>query len=154
MTTPLDFVGVLAALESHALSTGRFERVNLHEPKNAPGKGLTLAIWANNISPAAVASGLSVTTAYIEFNLRVFTPMLMEPQDAIDPRVLEAVDVLMAAYASDFTLGGRVRNVDLLGAHGPGLRAQAGYITVDKTVFRVMTITLPILINDAWEQVA
>lgn len=152
--TTIDATGVLGAVASHALATGRFERVNQHEPKNAPGKGLTVAVWANNVAPAAVASGLDATTAYIEFNIRIYTDMLMEPQDAIDPRVLEAVDALLTAYSGDFTLGGRVRNVDLLGAHGPGLRAQAGYLDINKTMYRVMTITLPIIVNDAWEQVA
>ncbi|KKL71856.1 hypothetical protein LCGC14_2090690, partial [marine sediment metagenome] len=44
--------------------------------------------------------------------------------------------------------------VDLLGMAGEPLRARAGYITQDKTLYRVMDITLPLLIANAWVQAA
>jgi hypothetical protein len=90
----------------------------------------------------------------VEFTLRMFSNMLQEPQDAIDPEMLRSVDVLMGAYSSDFDLGGTVRNVDLLGAHGVGLSAVAGYLSVDNKMFRVVDVTLPLIVNDVWEQVA
>jgi hypothetical protein len=78
--------------------------------------------------------------------------MLSEPQDAIDPEMLNAVDVLFTAYNGDFDLGGEVRNIDLLGQFSNGLSAQAGYINVSGNNYRVMTITLPMVVNDAWSQ--
>ena len=149
----LNVIGLLAAIESHALSLGRFDRVNTHEPKNAPGSGLTCAIWADRIEPARGASGLAATTSRVTFNIRVYTSMLQEPQDAIDPAVMEAVDALMAAYSGDFELGGQARNVDLLGQTGTPMQAQAGYLTIGSTMYRVVTVTLPVLVNDLWEQV-
>ena len=44
--------------------------------------------------------------------------------------------------------------VDLLGMAGSPLGAQAGYINQDGALYRVMTITLPLLITDAWTQAA
>jgi hypothetical protein len=133
---------------------GLFERVNTSEPKNAPGNGLTAAVWLQMVSPVAAASGLAATSARVEFMLRIYSNMLQEPQDAIDPEILSAVDVLMGAYSGDFDLGGTVRNVDLLGAHGVGLSAVAGYLSVDNKMFRVVDVTLPLIVNDVWEQVA
>ncbi len=143
---------ILDAARAHAMALGRFERVSQHEPKNAPGSGLTCAIWADSIQPVAAASGLAATSARLVLMVRVYTSMLAEPQDEIDPAVIAAVDALIGAYHSDFTLGGLVRNVDVLGQHGAPLAAQAGYLNQDNRIFRVMTITLPLIVSDAWTQ--
>ncbi len=150
--TPLDAVGILAVVESHALASGRFGSVNGHEPRSAPGSGLTAAVWAQSIEPVPAGSGLAQTSIRLALNVRIYTPMTAQPPDAIDPAVVAATDALMAAYSGDFTLGATVRNVDLLGQHGAPLRADAGYLNQDGTLLRVMTITLPLICNDVWEQ--
>lgn len=148
----IDIRAILAALESHALATGRFEKVNTHEPKSSPGNGLTSAIWVQQIRPVPAGSGLAVTTGAVTFTQRLYTTMLQEPQDAIDPAMVEAVDVMLRAYSGDFTLDDQIRNVDLLGSTGTPLGAQAGYVSIDRTLFRVMDITIPCIANDLWEQ--
>ena len=148
----LDTLAILQAAESHVAATGHFERVNRHEPKNAPGNGLTAAIWVQDLRPAAQASGLAAIAAILIVNVRLYSNMLADPQDLIDPKLVAATDALMSAYASDFTLGDRVRNVDLLGQFGEGLSAKAGYLEQDRKMFRVMTINLPLVINDVWTQ--
>lgn len=148
----LNTEGILNIVVSHALSLGIFERVNTHEYKSAPGKGLYAEIWADLITPAR--SGLDVTSALVIFNVRVRSDMIQEPQDAIDPVIMNAVDLLMGAYTGDFELGGTARNIDLLAGSSPGLRAEAGYLNQDNKVFRIMTVTLPVLINDVWNQEA
>lgn len=137
---------------SHAQASGWFDKVNGHEPKNAPGNGLTLAVWAQSLGPVPGASGLRSTTARLVLNVRAYSSMIQEPQDAIDPNLLAATDALMTAYSGDFDFGANVRNVDLLGAYGVGLSATAGYLTQDGRIFRVMTITVPLIINDVWSQ--
>jgi hypothetical protein len=147
-----DFTGLTNALVSHAATLGVFERVNAHEPKNAPGAGISCAIWAQEIGPVPAGSGLASTTGRVGFNVRIYTSMVSEPQDAIDPDVLTAVDKLMTDYSASFTLGGLVRLVDLLGQAGQPLSAQAGYLTIGDKMYRVMTILLPLIINDMWTQ--
>lgn len=149
----IDAAGIMGAVKDHALTSGMFERVNGHEPKNAPGKGLTVAIWADYVGPV-LSSGLAMTSARVVLMVRIYSSMLMEPQDAIDPNIIAAVDALMDAYSGDFELGGTARSVDLLGSSGTSLSAQAGYLEQDHKHFRVMTITLPVVVNDAWDQVA
>lgn len=143
---------ILEALVSHAMTLGVFDRVNKHEPKNAPGRGFTCAFWLGNIDPLPGASGLVATTVRVMWQARVYTNMLAEPQDGIDPDMLNAVDALMNAYSGDFTLGGLIRNVDLLGEFGEALRAMPGYLDQDNRKFRVATIMIPLIINDAWGQ--
>lgn len=137
---------------SGALQTGLFETVNGHEPKSAPGNGLTAAVWVDMITGVGAASGLSATSGVVTLNVRLYTPFLQEPPDAIDPNILAAASTLLSLYTGGFTLGATVRNIDLLGTFGRPLAAQAQYITQDNTAYRVMTITLPVVVNDLWTQ--
>ncbi len=148
----LDPQAILDRVTSHAQASGHFERVNGHEPKSAPGNGLTAAVWVEYIGPAPRQSGLAVTAGLLRLTVRLFSNMLAEPQDGIDPALLAATSDLMGLFSGDFDLGGTVRNVDLLGQTGAPLSAQAGYIDVDKRLYRVYTITLPLVVNDVWTQ--
>jgi hypothetical protein len=150
----LDTQGIIDAVASHAAASGFFERVNAHEPKNAPGNGVTGAVWVDRGGPAPGQSGLSSTSALLVLKFRVYTNMLAEPSDAIDPAVMNALDALVTAWSGDFELGGQVRNVDLLGASGVPLSWQAGYLSQDNRVYRVMDLTLPLVISDVWAQAA
>ncbi|MES9522465.1 hypothetical protein [Streptomyces capoamus] len=150
----LDITTILDAVVTHALTSGYFSQVNGHEPKSAPGTGLSAAVWVEQIGPARGGSGLAATSTRLALNVRLYTPMVQEPEDAIDPNLMTALDALMAAYSGDFTLDGLVREVDLLGTYGDPLSARAGYLTTSGAEYRVMTITLPLIVNDLWEQVA
>lgn len=147
----LNITDLFTRMRDHALSTGLFETVNGHEPKSAPGHGLTAAMWTQVIQPVR-SSGLDSTTLRVEVSVRIYKPMLSEPQDAIDPDIVSAVDVLCDAYSGDFTLGGTIREVDLLGAYGAPLSAVAGYLNQDSKLYRVMTVTVPLIVNDVWGQ--
>jgi hypothetical protein len=148
----MDALGIFAAVESHALTLGVFDRVNMHEPKSAPGNGVTCSIWVERIHPVVGGSGLDKTSYRLELSERVQLPMLSEPQDTIDLRILSAVDKLLEVYSGDFDLGGLVRNVDLMGEFGDPLSGEAGYIEQDSRIYRVMVVTLPLIINDLYTQ--
>ena len=143
---------LVARLESIALVTNVFRTVNFHEPKSAPGTGLRLAIWCQSIEPIAKASGLASTSGYVVCSARAYGNMLAKPEDEIDPRIMSAMTTLIGAYSADFTLGGTVRNLDLLGAYGQRLAAAAGYVTIDSHLYRQMTLTVPCVIDDMWVQ--
>jgi hypothetical protein len=151
MTLAID--AIIDAVASHASATGWFDRFNGHEPKNAPGNGLTGAVWLEGVRPVA-SSGLASSSALLVLNVRLYTSMLQEPQDRIDPTMVKALSDLYAAYAGDYTLGGLVRHVDLRGADGIPLSAKAGYLNQDQRMFRIITITLPVVVNDAWDEEA
>lgn len=147
----LDTNGIFDALTSHAASLGIFEIVQMHEPKMSPGSGLCFALWCASISPSR--SGLNSTSVQVVFEARIYVSMLQEPQDGIDSTIMSAVDALMDAYNGDFDLGNEVRNIDIFGEEGTKLTAVAGYINQDNKLYRVMTITIPVIVNDVWSQV-
>lgn len=148
-----DVVAVENAIVSHQLASGHFESVNFHEPKNAPGNGVRAATWVRSIDPIR-SSGLASTTIRVIWNTRIYVNMLQEPQDQIDRNILNAATDLMLDYTADFELGGEARHIDILGAYGQSLAADAGYLTQDEREYRVMIITLPVIFNDVFDQVA
>ncbi len=142
-------------IQSHAERLRLFDAVNGHEPKAAPGNGITCSIWVAGFRPTQ-SGGLASTTMVLTFNVRLYTSMLTDPQDMIDPNLMTAVEKLVGSLSADFTLDGMesVRCIDLLGMDSEGLGGEAGYLEIDKKMFRVFTITVPLLINDAFPQVA
>lgn len=148
----LDVIGIRDTLLSHALSLGMFSQVSGHEPKAAPIGDLYGALWMNSMAPARGRSGLASTTIRLEYWFRIGTNMIAEPQDDIDPKVLVATAALMMAYSGDFELGGLAEEIDLLGMAGEGLGARAGYLDQDGRLYRIMTITIPIIVSDVFDQ--
>lgn len=142
------------AVVSDALQLGVFERVNQHEPKVAPGNGVSASVWVQAITPVARASGLNATSGVVTLNMRVYSNFLSHPLDDIDPGIMTATSTLLNAFTGGFTLGGTVRDIDLLGMYGQSMGAVAGYINQDNRIYRIMTITLPVVINDLWTQEA
>ena len=145
---------VFNSLISLALQSAYFDNVNQHEPKSAPGYGITCSVWIQTITPIR-GSGQAATSGLLLMNMRLYTSMTQQPFDMIDPNITKAVTWMMGAISGKFQLGlPDTRNVDLLGINGYLLSAQAGYVEIDRKMMRVMTMTVPIVINDMWAQSA
>ena len=151
---PLDVATILTALRDHAVGTGLFTAVHNHEPRAITTGLLVAGIWWTSSMPARGYSGLDATTMRVLFTCRVYTNANDEPRDEIDVRLLGGVDALMRAYTGDFTLGGLIREVDVLGRSGVPLAATSGYTPEQQNTAekRIATITLPLIVNDLYEQ--
>lgn len=150
----LDVAALLDGVVSPALASGIFDRVNTEEPRSAPGSGLSAAVWIDYIGPSPLTSGLASTSGIVRLRMRLYTSMTTAPTDMIDPDLLSATSYLLGLFSSGFTLAGAIRNVDLLGAYGPPLSGQAGYLNIGGTLMRIMDITIPCVVNDIWSQIA
>lgn len=142
-----DFQALIDAVASDALETGVFDAVNTHEPKTPPGNGMTCSIWAADIHPVT-SSGLGAVSYLVVLTARIQTPTVQQNPDQIDPLIMTATGTLMVQFAGGFTLGGTVREIDLIGQHSSGLSAKPGYITPNNIVYRVMDVSVPIIVND------
>lgn len=147
----LDAGAVLTAIADHARQLGVFERVHTHEPRTAPGNGVTLALWSDGITPTR-ASGLAAVSVRLPFSGRIYVPGDTEPQDAIDPTLLSATSTFLGALAGDFELGGDARMVDIFGADGQPMGGQAAYLKMDDREYRIMSLSVAVIVNDAWTE--
>lgn len=144
--------GVYSAALSAAKKLNVFENVIAHEPKAKPPSLPALAVWTQNLVPVAAASGLSSTSGRLGLRARIYLNFMSKPEDRLDPELIRLTSALLGAYSGGFTFGGQVMEVDLLGAYGESLSAEAGYIEHDGTHFRVMQVNIPVIISDLWVQ--
>ena len=152
---------VVAAFRTHLQGCGLFDDVTGHEPKNPPtGAGVTAAVWVESLVPTEAFTSLNATSVVVTFTVRLYRNMLGEPQDDIDPQIMEAADKVCELVSGDFTLGDAVDFVDLLGqaagggraAGGRGMSVDFGYLNLGGTMFRVADITVPVVVGDHWAQ--
>jgi hypothetical protein len=149
---------IIDTVVSHAQRLGVFDQVNAHEPDSPPGSGVTAAVWADYLGPATGLSGLKATQGLFVVKVRSYCSMLQEPEDLIDPALLRASWQLMAAISADIDLGivdddgDEDAWVDLLGMSRLRLETLAGYLQQGDVTYRVMTTSVPIIINNLWPQ--
>lgn len=153
MAAGLQIDAMLNIVTSHARAVKKFQRVNGHEPKSAPGNGLHCATWLDTIE-AIELSGADQVSVVVVFTVQLYSNFVQKPEDGIDPGLVNALDALMSAYVGDFELGGKARNLDIFGSSGFKFQARAGYVDIDGKKYRTIEITLPYLVNDAWAEVA
>jgi hypothetical protein len=147
---------VLNALISHALALGVFDSVNQFEPSAEPGAGAHLTLAYDQWRPHR--SGLDSTSVVSVFSARVGVPLTL-PLETVEERVLAAHDAYVDALSGDFTLtspddGSQlITGVDLLGESGFTLSGKAGYVPYsDGPTYRVIVVTVPLIISDVWGQ--
>lgn len=140
----------LVNVSSMLKKMGIFRDVARVEPKGAPASGLTVVVFLNTIFPAAGASGLNAASGLFVYTIRIYTNMLQEPAEKIDVILANAIDKIFTALMGDCKLGATVRNIDVFGELGTPLKAVAGYVEIDKVMYRNVDITLPLIMNDTW----
>jgi hypothetical protein len=153
----LDVQALINAVRDKALATGLFGVINGHEPATPLPNGLDAAVWMQAIGPSKQFSGLSATAASVILWMRIYSKALDNTAtpadlDAIDPAIGDATSSMMALLSGDFELGNTVLAVDLLGMNGVPLSSKAGNIDVSGTVYRIVDITIPLIIDAVWTQ--
>ncbi len=139
---------LFTAIQSYAEQLGIFQATETHDPWNAPGNRLFCSITLGPIRPVA-SSGLAAVSGQVTLLVRVWSGAEQKPLNNIDPEVLSAVCALMGQFAGGFTLGGTVRDIDLM-----AMSAQPAYVDFEGKPFRTVEIQLPIVINDMFTEAA
>jgi hypothetical protein len=154
---------ILAMVRSIPKKLGTFDTVEGHEPLNAPGNGLHCYSWAGPVRCVGTESGLASAALVASFSVRIQT-LAAGPKakgvnlNNIDRKLLHGTGVLFNAYIGHFRLTDHtgqqlVRRVDIFGSYGAGLRMDPGYLNSDGNIYRVGVITLPLILNDEYDEV-
>jgi hypothetical protein len=152
ITSANDFPSIFAVLVTHAQELGIFEVVYQGEPKMAPTNGLTIALYVGGtgdqgFSVVARRSGLATVAKRIVITARIHLPMLHEPTSEIESTILGAAEQYIDSLIGDYMLGSTVDFLDIFGAYGAAVSGLPGYITIDSKIFRVMSITIPVVLE-------
>lgn len=138
---------------SACASVGHFEAVVGHEPKAAPSRtGLTGAVFQRSLTPAS--SGLASVSMRYLLNLRVFISAQGEAQDDMEMQLTAGVDAMLSYFIGHFAGLTGSRYVDVFGADGDEMTAQYGWIEQDSKKYRIADITIPLVLNDSYAEVA
>lgn len=149
----LDLGALTFALQTHAAASGLYEATSGHAVIAPHGPGLAWWCMVDSITPYAAGSSLNTVSAVVVYKIMTtLNSTTAEPQDLVDPAVANGADALMRLYMANFTLGGLVRNVDIMGAAGTKCAMQAGWMTLDTARYRAMIITLPLIVSDLWAE--
>lgn len=141
-----DVSGSLSFVNSIVSSSG-LGATQIGEPKSPPaGNGLSFAVM---LGPSRVAElTMSGTIEQHLVTLRVYRNMLAEPvKDAEMQVAVGAQKILLLLYKA-LSLDGEVRSLDVGGIYGQSVGIRPGYITIDSTIFRVMDVALPLIVDN------
>ena len=136
------------ALQSACQGTALFQAVDTHEPVSPPGARLYCSIVLDGLK-AVLTSGLNQTSGQAAFLITIWSKAQQRPLDKIDPELLAAAATVMGVLSGEFTLAGTVRNIDLF-----AMSAEPLWADFDGEQFRIMRITVPVVINDMFSQSA
>lgn len=160
----IDFEGLSFALQSFAQRSGYFDQVNGHDSDNPPGHGLICDTFLGRITTCP-GGGLSTTNALVELMMIFKMAATAEPTDAdyLDPHMVKALNAVWAEIFGDFDLStgvaggvapGTIKCVDLERSVSAGPTSQPGWAKTGRGEVRTMTISIPVIVNDAWDQAA
>lgn len=148
-----DAAGALRRLRDHAKNLGAFEVARMGEFKSAPPLYLCFAVWVQRLGSAPVGSGLAETAALLRCTARIYMPLSHRPEDEIETKVLGAADGYLGRLNGDLTLGGTVRNVDILAEMSDQPVWDFGHVNIDNKLYRIADLPIGVIFNDAWTQV-
>ena len=144
----------MQVIESYLLASGYFSTVLIGEPKDImEGTGLTAAINLQGTRIVMVMAGGSVLKSY-EVRVNIYRNLFAEPTGNIEFELAEAVSKSAEDLLGAYDLGSTISEIDVAGQFGVALNAQWGHATVAGKLYRVATLTVPLVVNDTVTAVA
>ena len=132
---------VMLNLQSKLLATGRFKAVTIGEPTRAPESPHAAVLMSRYEHPTTTLSG---TIERRTLMIRIYIKAFQEPTADVEYLLDDLVTETMEDIFEDYDLGGNVRAVE------PTLvTATSGYQQVDDTTFRLVDISVPVIIDDS-----
>ena len=131
---------VMLNLQSKLLATGRFKAVTIGEPTRAPESPHAAVLMSRYEVPMVTSGTIERRTLMIRIYIKAFQEPTADVEYLLDDLVTETMEDIF----EDYDLGGNVRAVE------PTLvTATSGYQQVDDTTFRLVDISVPVIIDDS-----
>jgi len=144
-----DISQTLHAVETYTQKLGLFETVQIGEPKSPPGQGFHAAIFMTSVNIGMIYAGGDTRENHLVM-LRIYRDMLAEksdPQLNLESEMAVVLSKLMESLLGDTDLESTVMSIDAAGMDGPGMTASFGYTEVGGSMYRIVDITIPLIVN-------
>ncbi len=143
---PYDATPTLRALKSFLQSQPRINTAQIGEPKSPPSGKINAGVYMDAIrTPEAV---LDATTKVVDVLVRLYLSFTRLGEET-ELTMLQAVTELMGDVEGDFDLDGTIRAVDVAGIYGQGLAAEWGDSEVGGVTYRIVDISIPMIVDSA-----
>ncbi len=144
---PFTIKDTLIVIQNYLAASGRFATTDLGEPESLPdGTQLHARVWNMGRQVAYITQ--STVVSLYNIRVRMYRNAFTEPTADIEYMLAESVQDIASDLLGDFDLGATVAYIDAAGIHGRGLRADWGHAPVSGVMFRVVDMTIPIVVND------
>lgn len=120
--------------------------VQIGEPMAPPVDKTASIFMMDNVQSSTTLSG---TIEDYGIQIRVYYNALHEPTQDIEFDTQQAASDIVVALAANFTLGGEVRAVDFAGENGGKVTVRWGHLDVSGTMYRVVDIAVPLIVDDS-----
>lgn len=122
-----------------------FFAVEIARPVTPVGEGPTASI---HVEQLRVAETTLVTTIELHvLHIRIYQSAHTSALETRETEAARLVNEVMDILYEDFTLGGRVRNIDVAGQYGTPLGAVFGPDEIEAAPYHVADITIPIIVD-------
>lgn len=146
---PFNLVNTLDRIVTYLQGDGGVRLAQTGEPKSPPVTSNSLFASVIMRSTSVVLVTLNGTIESHTIQIRLYRDMLAEPQKSIEVDLATAAQRIQADLAGEYDLGGGIRNVDVGGEHGQALRTDWGYVTIDQRMYRIVDITVALIVDDS-----
>lgn len=138
----------LDALRSYLAAEGWFGSVTIGEPKAPPSsERMAAALFMANISTIPITLARSMELHGV--TLRIYRNTLNDPEEQVETDLADAMSKFMTDIEGDWQLGGAIHHIDTSGAISSGVSGTWGYLDVGGTMFRVIDVSLPLVVDTA-----
>ena len=137
----------IEAISSFLQAGGYIEKEGVGEPKSPPAEELSASVFMDSVGVVELTLGTTIEIHTV--NIRLYMKMLQEPTEQVEYKLAEVVSDIGSDLLGDYDLGATIRNVDAGGSKGSAMRAQWGYLDLGGTMFRVVDLFVPLLVDDS-----
>jgi hypothetical protein len=147
----------LDAIASHIARTGYVAEARIGEPSSPPDAIDRLHAAIYMASATVVDLTLSTTIEQHVVTVRLYRRAAFGQGDdagAVEKEMALAVSQVVSNLIGEFDLGATMRNIDVGGQYGQGIQSEFGYVSIGNTMFRIVDITVPLIVDGSATQAA
>lgn len=144
----------MVKLQSHLRAMGNVYEAVIGEPSQpftpaGQTQRVAAAIWFVSWFPTLT---LATSVEGFVLNVRLHIDAFAQPLGDHELALVDTCNEFTTDLQQDYTLGGTVREIDISGQFSPGMTAEAGRITLSTQMYRIIDITVPVVVNDVATQ--